>query len=59
MPPLVLSEDEVQQLQSIASSSAMPHSIVQLAQIVWAFGAGVTNTAIAYRMGLTSMAVGK
>ncbi|MFM7753313.1 MAG: helix-turn-helix domain-containing protein [Cyanobium sp.] len=59
MPPLVLSEDEVQQLQSIASSRSLPHSIVQHAQIVLACGAGETNTAIAKRMGLTGMTVGK
>ena len=36
MPPLVLSDDEVQQLRSIANSSSFPHSIVQRAQIVQA-----------------------
>jgi transposase-like protein len=59
MPPLVLSDDEVQQLQGIASSRSLPHSIVQRAQIVLACGAGETNTAIAKRMGLTGMTVGK
>jgi putative transposase len=59
MPPLVLSDDEVQQLQCIASSRSLPHSIVQRAQIVLACGAGETNTAIAKRMGLTGMTVGK
>ena len=59
MPPLVLSDDEVQQLQALASSRSLPHSIVQLAQIVLACGAGETNTAIAKRMGLSGMTVGK
>jgi len=59
MPPLVLSDDEVQQLQGIASSRSLPHSIVQRAQIVLACGAGETNTAIPKRMGLTGMTVGK
>jgi putative transposase len=59
VPPLVLSEDEVQQLQPLASSRSLPHSIVQRAQIVLACGAGETNTAIAKRMGLTGMTVGK
>jgi putative transposase len=59
MPPLVLSGDEVQQLQALASSRSLPHSIVQRAQIVLACGAGETNTAIAKRMGLTGMTVGK
>jgi len=59
MPPLVLSDGEVRQLQGIASSRSLPHSIVQRAQIVLACGAGETNTAIAKRMGLTGMTVGK
>jgi putative transposase len=59
MPPLVLTEDEVQQLQSIANSRSLPHSIVQRAQIVLACGAGEANTSIAKRMGLTGMTVGK
>lgn len=36
-----------------------PHSIVHHAQNVLACGAGETNTAIAKRMGLTGMSVGK
>ena len=59
LPPLVLSDEEVQQLQSIANSRSYPHSLVQRAQIVLACGAGETNTAIANRMGLTGMTVGK
>ena len=59
MPPLVLSDDEVQQLQALASSRSLSHSIVQRAQIVLACGAGETNTAIAKRMGLSGMTVGK
>lgn len=59
MPALVPSDDEVQQLQSLASSRSLLHSIVQRAQIVLACSAGETNTAIAKRMGLTGMTVGK
>ena len=59
MPPLVLAGDEVQQLQALAHSRSLPHSIVQRAQIVLACGAGESNTAIAKRMGLTGMTVGK
>ena len=33
MPPLVLGDNEVQQLQSIANSRSLPHSIAQRAQI--------------------------
>ena len=59
MPSLVLSDDAVQQLQSIANARSLPHSIVQLAQIVVACAAGETNTAISKRMGLTGLTVGK
>jgi putative transposase len=59
MPPLDLSEDEVEQLQALAHSRSLPHSIVQRAQIVLACGAGEINTAIAKRMGVTGMTVSK
>ena len=59
MPALVLSGDEVQQLQALAHSRSLPHSIVQRAQIVLACGAGETNTSITKRMGLRGMTVGK
>jgi putative transposase len=59
MPPLLLSEEEVQHLQSLAHSRSLPHSIVQRVQIVLACGVGESNTAIAKRMGLTGMTVGK
>ena len=58
MPPLVLSDAGIEQLQALASSRSLPHSIVQRAQIVLACGAGETNTAIATRMGLTGMTQG-
>ncbi len=58
MPPLVLSDGEVQQLQGIASSRSLPHSNVQRAQIVLACGGGETNTSIAERIGLSGMTVG-
>ena len=59
MPPLVLSEDDVQLLQALANSRSLPDSIVQRAQIVLTCGAGETNTAIAKRMSLTGTTVGK
>jgi len=59
MRPLVLTGDEVQQLQALAHYRSLPHSIVQRAQILLACGAGETNTAIARRMGLTGMTVCK
>jgi len=58
MPQRDLSEDEIQQLQSIANSRSYTHSLVQRAQIVLACGGGETNTAIAYRMGVAGMTQG-
>ena len=55
----VLSDDKVQQLQALAHSRSLPHSIVERAQIVLAFGAGESKTAIPKRMGLTRMTIGK
>lgn len=54
LPPLVLSNSQVQHLQAIAGSRSRPRSIVQRAQIVLASGAGETNTSIAKRMELTA-----
>jgi putative transposase len=58
MPPLVLSAEEVQQLQALASSRSLPHSTVQRAEIVLACGAEETNSTIAKRMGVSGMTVG-
>ena len=44
MAPLVLSDDEVQQLQTVANSRSLPSSILQWSQIVLACAAGETNT---------------
>lgn len=59
MPPLVLSEDEIPQLQALAGSRSLLHSSVQCAQTVLACSAGETNTAIGKCMGMTGMTVGK
>ncbi len=59
MPTLILSDDEVQQLQRIASSRSLPHSIVRRAPIVLACEAGERNTAISKRMGLRGVTVGE
>jgi putative transposase len=59
IPPLDLSDDEVQQIRALASSRSLPHSIVERAQIMLASSAGETNAATTKRIGLTGMAVGK
>jgi putative transposase len=59
MAPLELSADEASQLQSLAGSRTLPHSIVQRAQIVLACAAGDTNTAVAKRFAVRGSTVGK
>jgi putative transposase len=59
MAPLELSADEISQLQSLAGSRTLPHSIVQRAQLVLACGAGETNTAVAKRFRVRGSTVGK
>lgn len=59
MAPLNLTDDELSQLQSLAGSRSLPHSIVQRAQIVLACAAGDTNTAVAKRFGVRGSTVGK
>jgi hypothetical protein len=51
MQPLMLSDDELHQFQSMANSRSLPHSIVPRAQIVLACWAGETNSSIAKRTG--------
>jgi putative transposase len=56
--PLVLNPDERQQLQSVACSRALPHGLVQRAQIVVLAANGLSNTAIARRLHLSLPTVG-
>ncbi len=56
---LELSADETTQLQGIANSRSLPHGLVRRAQIVLASASGEPNSAIAQRMGLTPVTVGK
>jgi putative transposase len=58
MAPLELSVDELSQLQSLAGSRILPHSIVQRAQIV-ACAAGDTNTAVPKLFAVRASTVGK
>jgi putative transposase len=59
LPELKLSDDERSQLLAIAGSRSLPHGIVQRAQIVLASADGETNKAIADRMRLNQLTVGK
>jgi len=57
--PVALNEEEKSQLLGIARSRALPHGIVRRAQIVLACAEGEPNAAIAKRMKLNPMTVGK
>ena len=57
--PVVLSDEENHQLRRVAGSRSLPHGVVRRAQIVLACAQGESNTAIAQRMGLNPMTVGK
>lgn len=57
--PIVLSDDEKTQLLSLANSRALPHGLVQRAQIVLACAEGEANCAIAQRMRLNKATVAK
>ena len=57
--PIVLSDEENRHLLGIARSRSLPHGVVQRAQIVLACAAGESNTAIAQRLRLNPMTVGK
>ena len=56
--PITLGEAEKTQLLSLANSRALPHGLVQRAQIVLACAEGETSSAIAKRMHLTNATVG-
>lgn len=57
--PLVLDDDEKNQLNSLANSQALPHGLVQRAQIVLACANGEPGNEIAERMRLNKNTVGK
>jgi transposase len=59
VPPIILSEDEKVQLNSLASSRSLPHGLVRRAQIVLACAEGESNASIAERLHLTNATVGK
>lgn len=59
MTPLELSVTQTSQLQGLAGSMTLPHSIVQRAQFMLAYAAGDTNRAVAKRFRFQGSTVGK
>ena len=58
-PPLELSVEDRQQLESLASSRSLPHGLVMRAQIVLLSDTGMTNTAVAEQLGVGQDTVSK
>src|SRR3990172_3321022 len=56
---LVLSSQQREQLESLASSRSLPAGLVRRARIILLSASGKTNTQIARQMGLTNATVGK
>ncbi len=57
--PIVLSDEEREQLKSLVSSRSLPHGLVTRVRIVLMAAEGATNRAIAERVGLSLQSVGK
>ena len=57
--PVILSDQEHEQLTSIVRSRSLPHGLVRRAQIVLMAAAGVTSNEIANKVGLSAQSVCK
>lgn len=55
--PVVLSMENRQQLETIAHSRSLPHGLVMRAQIVLLAADGLTNSAIAEKLGLSQQSI--
>ena len=55
--PIVLCEEDRQQLAALARSRSLPHGLVRRAQLVLMAGEGLSNTAIAKRLHLSQQSV--
>lgn len=58
IPPIELSEEVEQHLQSIANSRSLPHGLVRRAQIILMAANGINNQTIAKEVGLSGRTVG-
>ena len=59
LAPLTLTDDQQDQLQGIANSTTLPYALVLRARIILASAEGLTNAAVAQRVGVTPQTVGK
>ena len=59
LTPLTVNEADRTQLQGVANSTTMPHALVLRARMILASAEGITNAAVAHRVGASPQAVGK
>ena len=59
LPPVVLTDDQREQMTALSQSTSMPYALVQRARIVLACAQGLTNCAVAQRLAVSPSAVGK
>ena len=59
LPPVVLTDDQRQQMTALSQSTSMAYALVQRARIVLACAQGLTNCAVAQRLAVSPSAVGK
>ena len=59
LPPLILDDDQRAQLQGVARSTSLPHGLVLRARMILGSAEGLTNRAVAERVGASPQAVGK
>ena len=59
LPPLTLTDEQRDQLQGVARSTSLPHGLVLRARMILASAEGLTNRAVAERVGASPQAVGK
>ena len=57
--PCILTDEQRDQFKGVAHSTTMPHTLVLRARMILACAEGLTNTAVARRVGASPRAVGK
>ena len=59
LAPLTFTDEQQDQLSGIAHSATLPYALVQRARMILASAEGLTNAAVARRVGVTPQTVGK
>ena len=59
LPPLVLTDEQREQLTALSQSTSMPYGLVQRARIVLTCAQGLTNSAVAERTGRLALGGGQ